>query len=474
MMTAQRNAGQMLRLINQLLDLSKLEAGQMKLVQSIGELKLFVEEILDSFKEKAKEKNIQLSFSTVGVEGVYRFDKDKWERIITNLLSNAIKFTPFGGIVNVLLESGEEENSAVAVRLTVEDSGPGIPPPDLERIFDRFYQSESTMSGSSGGTGIGLSLVKELIKLMHGTIKVESRPGSGAKFIVEIPLRKTEPAEQLTEETIAAIGGAADKASDKSVQREEPLILIVEDSGELRSYVLASLSDKWRSIAASDGTVGWDLILQEMPDVIISDVMMPGKDGFELCSLCKTDSRTAHIGFILLTSRAAHAARIEGLETGADDYITKPFHQDELEMRIQNLLQLRDKTREFLKAQLLPREAGHGTAPVKDDFINQLYSVIENKLDDPQLNVEYLARTVGMSRSSLNRKLNALLDLSANDLIRSYRLQKGATYLIAGHDISGTAYKVGFTSPSYFAKCFKDEYGLTPTEFISKSVLGQN
>ena len=473
-MTVQRNAGQMLRLINQLLDLSKLEAGQMRLVQSIGELKLFVEEMVDSFKERAKEKSIQLVFSSTGIEGIYRFDRDKWEIIISNLLSNALKFTPFGGTIHVFLEGRDSENATPVVRFIVEDSGPGIPPADLEKIFNRFYQSESAMSGGTGGTGIGLSLVKELIKLMHGTIHVENKKESGAKFIVEMPFSKIEPGEEIPVETATVTEAVLmDKTSEKLVQREDPLILIVEDSGELRSYVLASLSEKWRSLAASDGTVGWDLILQEMPDVVVSDVMMPGKDGFELCSLCKTDSRTAHIGFILLTSKAAHAARIEGLETGADDYITKPFHQDELELRIQNLLQLQEKNREFLKSQLLPRDAGP-TIPVKDDFINQLYSVIENKLDDPLLSVEYLAKTVGMSRSSLNRKLNALLDISANDLIRGYRLQKGAAYLTAGHDISGTAYRVGFASPSYFAKCFKDEYGLTPSEFISKSALGQN
>ncbi|HKZ66484.1 MAG TPA: DNA-binding response regulator, partial [Chitinophagaceae bacterium] len=210
-----------------------------------------------------------------------------------------------------------------------------------------------------------------------------------------------------------------------------------------------------------------EMIMTEMPDVVISDVMMPGRDGFELCKLCKNDSRTSHIGFILLTSRAAHTVKLQGLELGADDYITKPFHLDELQLRVNNLLSLQKKQRNFLQSQVLPEKPVESLPKVSDVFIQQLYKLLEDNINEPQMSVDYIAKNMAMSRSNLNRKLKTLLDISANDLIKRYRLQKATTFLAAGDDITTATHKVGFNTPSYFTQCFKDQYGITPSEYIA-------
>jgi DNA-binding response OmpR family regulator len=240
----------------------------------------------------------------------------------------------------------------------------------------------------------------------------------------------------------------------------------VEDNEELRSFLQESMRDKYRVIAAADGLQAWEMILQELPDIVISDVMMPGRDGFDLCRLCKSDKRTAHIGFILLTSKAAHEAQIKGLETGADDYITKPFHLDELELRIVNLLRLQEKIRLRLQEQMFTPTPQKTFPAVSDVFLVQLYKEMDAKIDDPELDVDYLSRTMAMSRSTLNRKLKSLLDISPNGLIRQYRLQKATGYLSSGLDITSAAYKVGFSSPSYFSQCFREQYGISPSDYV--------
>ena len=210
------------------------------------------------------------------------------------------------------------------------------------------------------------------------------------------------------------------------------------------------------------------MILQELPDIIISDVIMPGQDGFDLCTMCKTDHRTAHIGFILLTSKAAPDARVKGLGTGADDYITKPFQLDELELRAANLLQLQQNQRSYLQSQLINPEPQEKLPVITDPFLVQLYKEMDEKLDEPELGVDYLCKKMAMSRSTLNRKLKSLLDISTNDLIRQYRLQKAASLLYSGMDITTAVYKVGFSSPSYFSQCFKEQYGITPSDYVLK------
>ncbi len=456
--TAQRNSRQLSKLINEFLDFSKLNDGQLQLKLSTGELDLFTADCVQSFEVGAKEKNIHLSFAATGIAGFYLFDEDKWEKIITNLLSNALKFTPQNGMVSVLL-SAEANDS---IRLEVTDSGPGIPADQQQKIFNRFYQVDDSAIRTYGGTGIGLSLVKELTGLMQGTIELDSKPGQPTRFIVEIPVQKVQAHQNMPLTNKVSL----EKQIKNANGEDAPLLLLVEDNDELRAFLMESMRSHYRVIEAADGLKAWDIILQELPDIVISDVMMPGQDGFDLCRICKTDNRTAHIGFILLTSKAAPDARLKGLGTGADDYITKPFNLEELELRTANLLQLQQKLREHLQAQLITT-VPQQTPSITDPFLQQLYQEIDAKIDDPELGVEWLSKTMAMSRSTLNRKLKSLLDISTNDLIRQYRLQKAANLLSSGLDITTAAYKVGFSSPSYFSQCFKEKYGITPSNWLS-------
>ncbi len=458
--TAQRNSKQLLKLINEFLDFSKLNDGQLKLKLAAGEPYLFTADCVRSFDASAKEKNITLSFSSSAVEGYYVFDEEKWGKIIFNLLSNALKFTPAGGLVSVSLFASTDD----LINLEVKDNGPGIPADQQQKIFDRFYQVDDSAIRTYEGTGIGLSLVKELTELMQGTIELDSKPGGPTRFVVSIPMKKA-----VAVETGQPVGTfQLVKQNAVTHEQDAPLLLVVEDNDELRSFLVETMRHHYRVIEAADGLMAWDLILQELPDIVISDVMMPGQDGFDLCRICKADNRTAHIGFILLTSKAAHDARLKGLGTGADDYITKPFNLQELELRTANLLQLQQKLRIWLQAQLISTAPKNQLPEITDPFLSALYQEMDAKLDDPQLGVDHLCKTMAMSRSTLNRKLKSLLDISTNDLVRQYRLQKASSLLSSGLDISTVAYQVGFSSPSYFSQCFKEQYGITPSAYTSK------
>jgi signal transduction histidine kinase/DNA-binding response OmpR family regulator len=456
--TIHKNTRQLLRLINEFLDFSKLNDGQMKVNLRHGDLSLFVSDIVQQFEHMAAEKNIHLVYTANKVEGFYLFDKEKWEKILLNLLGNAIKFTPAGGDISVGLVARPDHQ----LQLTISDTGIGIRPDQLPHIFDRFYQADSSATRHYGGTGIGLSLVKELVELMQGTITAASAPDKGTAFTINLPIMRAQAAAGATN------GHAVKRPTGSTAPTaEQPLILLAEDNPELRAFLAESLAGIWRISTAADGVQAWENILAEMPDLVISDVMMPERDGLELCRLCKEDARTSHIGFILLTSRTAQDVKMQGLETGADDYITKPFHLDELQLRVSNLLAFQQKQRAFLQAQALPERPDAILPKVEDAFLQQLYDLLDNNLDEPQLSVEYIAKSLAMSRSSLNRKLKSLLDITANDLIKRYRLQKAAALLAAGHDITSTTYKVGFNTPSYFTQCFKEQYGITPSEYIA-------
>lgn len=470
---AHRNAGQLLRLINQLLDISKIESGQMKINLSAGELDEFVKRCIEQFSLQAKEKNIRLSFLNEGVSGHYNFDEEKWEKIILNLLSNAIKFTPDSGKITVSLKSKKDPGiSQTNIELTVEDSGVGIPQEKLSKIFDRFYMADDSGTRSHSGTGIGLSLAKELIQLMNGSIHVKSESGKGTAFAVIIPIERIETAIEIKDnvEEIMAPFSARPTGGDFVSEEitEGPLLLVVEDNDELRSFISESLAAHWRVLEASNGKIAWEIILKELPEIVVSDIMMPEMDGVELCGVSKNDARTEHISFILLTAKAAHQSKLTGLEAGADEYITKPFHFDELELRIHNLIQQQERWRKHLQKQLLPEKPLPKLPHVNDIFIQKLYKELDERIDESGMDVETLAKLLNMSRRTLNRKLNALLNISPNDLIRRYRLQKAASLIASGHSITQTAYTVGFETPSYFTQCFKEQYGLTPSEFASQ------
>ena len=461
--TIYRNTKRLLVLINEFLDFSKLQVGIIKVVTNTGNLVLFVSEVVEEFVDDAVDKNIKLIFNSDEESGgVYLFDKDKWQKIISNLLSNALKFTSRGGTIKVHLSRVDN-----IFKLEISDTGKGISDIDKKKIFERFFQVDNNSIVNSYGTGIGLSFVKELTLLMNGKVEVVSEVNKGSIFIVSIPVEKANSLQEISSLQNQNKILENNFAKRDNLIHEKHNILIAEDDQELRSFLFNSLSDEFNIIVSANGVEAWEKIISEMPDVIISDVMMPLRDGFELCKLCKEDLRTSHICFILLTTRAAHELKMKGLEVGADEYITKPFHLDELRLRINNMLKLQQKQKEFLQSQVIKKHPEGKILKVENDFLTEFYKVIEENIDDPQLGVDFIANAFSMSRSSLNRKLKSIVNISSNDLIRNYRLQKASALLMEGNDITSTSYKVGFSSPSYFAKCFKEEFEITPSQFVS-------
>jgi signal transduction histidine kinase/DNA-binding response OmpR family regulator/ligand-binding sensor domain-containing protein len=475
-----RNATQLLRLINELLDIARMEAGNLRLTLTQADLVDFIEQIVAVFVDEAQRQSVRLRFASQLTHVSYRFDADKLEKIINNLLINALKFTSANGQIDVSLT---QQSLLVAdpinatdslmdhVRLTVSDTGKGIAPNDLSHIFERFYQSDATRDRPVGSSGIGLSYVSELVELMNGTIRVESQPGQGTTFTVDLPLEPARPmstgdpqpidAESPTDET--------DLRSDSETQLGQVQILLVEDSDDIAGFIMSVLSNDWSVRRARNGREGVEMTLRYGPNLIISDVLMPEMDGYELCRQLKENPATSYIPILLLTAKSAAESRLQGLSAGADDYLTKPFQVDELRWRVRNRLEQQHRTRLHLRSQLL----GEGHVPVTspepaDEFMNMVYKAIRGQLNDTKFGVGDLADAVGLSRMHLNRKLKTLTGLSPNELIRTVRLNRAGELLLEHTSVSSVAYAVGFDNPAYFSKVFKEHYGITPSEFVEQ------
>jgi signal transduction histidine kinase/DNA-binding response OmpR family regulator len=482
------NARQLLGLINQLLDISKLESGNMPTVEYQGEVAAFLRQLLDAFRPAAEEKGIRLFYAFREGAGEWLFDADKWIKIINNLLSNSLKFTPSGGQIQLELNiynAHVSEYAAPALEgnfkahITIQDTGIGIPPEKLPHIFDRFFQVDNSHTRAFGGTGIGLSLVKELIELLHGQIKVNSEPGSETTFSLELPIRKAENCSHVPKaETVAAITTFPELNQSEVhsslenhppvLSQEAPLLLLIDDNADLREFIAAELWGTYRVLTAANGEEGWQLAQQELPEVIISDVMMPVLDGYGLTERLKTNPLTNHIAIMLLTAKAAQESKVAGLAHGADDYLTKPFHLQELKLRLRNLLDHQQKLRQRYQQQLSTLQAELPTGMVENKFLQMLYQAIEEQLDNSGFDVDSLAEAVAMSRRTLYRKLATLTGLTPNEVIQNYRLLRATQLLQAGHSVSQAAYQVGFESPSYFGQCFKEKYQITPSEYLQQ------
>ncbi|WP_460982077.1 hybrid sensor histidine kinase/response regulator transcription factor [Spirosoma fluminis] len=470
-----RNANRLLRLINELLDLAKLDAGKLSVTPAPGDLPEFVERITTVFNEEALRKHIRLQINTQLTQPYYWFDSDKVEKILNNLLSNALKFTPENGLVSVTISAPGQVGNAnpqtltqtERIRLVVRDTGIGIDPKKLPLIFNRFYQTNPSVDGSVGGSGIGLALVKELVEVMHGSVSVESERNTGTTFTIELPCR---PALAQSVPLQADGQSRNTKAAGVSLDANAAHILLVEDNDDIADYVVSVLSAEWHVHRVSNGQQGIDTAIAEGPDLIISDVIMPELNGYELCRQLKDNPATSHIPIILLTAKAALESRVEGLAAGADDYVAKPFQVDELLGRVRNRLEQQQRMRLHYRAQLL-RE-GHlpiaSQAP-QDEFMNRVYEVLETRLDDSTFGVEPLAASVGMSRMHLNRKIKAMTGMTPNELIRVVRLRRAAELLLTGASISAVADLVGFDTPAYFSKVFKEQYHLTPSEYVDQN-----
>lgn len=477
----QRNADQLLRLINQLLDLSKLEANHMTISLTRGDVLEFIGQVVEPFRQAAARKDVTLHYTADGLpQEEYLFDADKWEKILTNLLSNAVKFTGSGGHVTVKLTAGSLNGMGemTDVQIQLADSGIGISPENLTHVFDRFYQVDNSRTRAYEGTGIGLALVKELIDLVEGSIRVESQQAVGTTFVVTLPLKPVAlndqaPRGALPNNKYMALDPLPVTelaANPRGGEEQGPLVLIVEDNEELREFLAGELAATYRVLRAVDGETGWQLTQSELPDIVISDVMMPRMDGYELTRLIKSHPDTDHVTVVLLTAKAAHSSRIEGLKEGADDYLSKPFHLDELHLRLRNLISHQQKLRDHYRQQFAQPDTPSPINVVGDAFLHRVYKLLEDNLSDPSLDVDWLADQVAMSRKTLYRKIHNLVQLAPNELIRQYRLRKAADLLRAGYHASETAYMVGFKTPSYFTIVFKEFYQKTPSEFAASGL----
>jgi len=481
-----RSASRLLGLINQLLDLSKLDAGSMKLELIESDVLRFLRIIFSAFIPLAERKKIKYKLDIPDQKLVTTFDQDKIEKILYNLLSNAFKFTPDEGEIICKIKTGKSGDTQ-NLQISVKDSGPGIPSEMAEKIFDRFYQVEGPLQGQAEGTGIGLSLTRELIQIQHGQIKINSRSGDGSEFIVTIPLGYEHLGEDefvLKDETDvsdsfvtihAILPGSSAERKDKSDEDEEvdstrPQILIIEDSEDVRSHIAEGLGDHYVLKMAENGKIGLGMGTETVPDLVITDLMMPEMDGVELCEKLKTDERTSHIPVIMLTARASVESRLKGLETGADDYITKPFNMDELRIRVNNLIEQRKKLRERFGKDLRFEPKDIAVTSQDEKFLNRAMEVIDENLGDCDFEVTLLAGEMGMSRMQLFRKLKALTNQTPSEFIRTVRLKRAAHLMEKNFgNIAEITYEVGFNNLSYFAKCFKELYGMLPSEYVKKN-----
>lgn len=489
-----RSARRLLHLINQLLDLSKLEANQLKLVLARGNFLEVVRSLTSTFSSLAEARRIRLSFQGPQQPLMACFDHDKLEQIVTNLLSNAIKFTSDGGqvkvAVSVLPPDAALPGTLAAgryIQLKISDTGMGIPASQLDKIFDRFYQVDGTHTRTYEGTGIGLALVKELVQLHKGFIQVHSLENEGTTFTVLFPVANCETeqvavrqngAEATTNRQALLTLLAHEHDADTNTMPEpleaatQPIMLIVDDSADIRLFIRRTFGAEFRVLEAKDGEEGFQLAIQKIPDIVISDYMMPRMGGQELCEKLKTDERTSHIPVILLTARASIETRLHALETGADDYVVKPFHLKLLRVRVRNLIKSRSKLRNQFSRELVLKPKEVAINSTDERFLQKLTDILEKNLADPDFSVEAFCKEAGLSRVNMHRKLKGLTDQSASEFIRLFRLQRAAQ-LLARHagGSAEIAYQVGFNNLSYFAKCFKEVYGKTPSEYAAEHTL---
>ncbi|MBD0256746.1 MAG: response regulator, partial [Cytophagales bacterium] len=487
----QRNARRLLQLINQLLDLSRIDSGRMKLHLQDGNLADLLALVAASFASLAEYRNIRFEVQLPDGPLYCRFDADKLEKVLYNLLSNAFKFTPYGGTVALEVRwepppDGQNDPGAAPGRLWVgvRDSGPGIPADQLEKVFDRFFQGTQLYQGDAQGTGIGLALTRELVQLHGGRIWAES-PG-GAYFGVELPLGTAPPTENTLAPSLSATFGSADwvggdggtpavpAPGDPNLNLGLPLLLVVEDNADLRGYIRGHLEDKYRVMESENGIAGWEMALEHLPDLLISDWMMPGMNGVQLLERVKADERTSHIPFVLLTALATDEGKLTGLATGADEYLTKPFDARELELRIRNLIETRRRLRERFAREVRLQPKDIAVTSTDERFMEKVMAIVEEHLGDADFGAEQFGREVGLSRMQLHRKLTALTGQSTGDFIRTMRLKRAAQLLEArAGTVSEIAFTVGYGSLSYFTRSFREQFGVNPSEYAAKVTSGQ-
>lgn len=483
LMLMQRNGERLIRLINQLLDFRKFESGNMALQAAEGNIVRFVNEVFIAFESYAVSKNITFGFDSKAEDIRVYYDRDKLEKILYNLLSNALKFTPEGGKITVSVKADDKN-----VVIGVEDNGPGIPEEDQGKIFELFNHFNYSRN-SIHGTGIGLAFSKGLVELHHGELSVQSRVATDTEngytcFTVKLPLGKShlkpedidrefKDSENISQYHSLGVNleqpliNTAEPVADTA---DKPIMLIVEDNPEVLNFVASTFAAKYNVHKAGDGQKGWQMAAEIIPDIIISDVMMPNMNGIELCNKVKSDIRTSHIPIILLSARTPLIFKIEGLETGADDYITKPFSVNVLEARVSNLVASRKKLRDRYRQEITLQPTNVAITSPDEKFLTKVMKFIEDNISEPNLTVEELGKEIGMSRVTLYRKIKALTNQTAIEFIRGVRIKRAAQLLEQNKfNVSEISYMVGFMDVDYFRKCFKEQFGHTPKEYMHHS-----
>lgn len=464
----QRNGKRLLNLVNQLLDFRKLEVYEIQLQLTPGDIVAFIRDTVSSFSDLSEKKDIHLHFNSTRTSLQTVFDHDKLEKILFNLLSNAFKFTLPHGEVSVSLDFFNSADGNV-MEIKIKDTGIGISAEKKDRIFERFFQNDLPRTVVNQGSGIGLAITKEFVQTHGGTISVESQPGEGSCFKVVLPLKKVAGLSEHSplELTLMEPKNAQDSVDWAKVEGK-PVVLLVEDNDDFRFYLKDNLKNEYRIVEANSGEDGWNKIVSESPDIVVSDVMMPGMNGVELCQKLKAHEQLRHIPIVLLTARAADSNRLEGVESGADDYLIKPCNFEVLESRIRNLILQRANLKSALIDKLGIHISEVDVVSQDGQFLKKVVEVIEKNVSNPQLSVEDLFHELGMSRSSFFKKVHMLTGKSPMEFTRQIRLQHAAQLLEKSQlSISQVAYRVGFNNPKYFAKYFKALYQLLPSEYAS-------
>jgi len=467
------NANQLLMLVNQLLDFRKIDNKGTELSLSTGDIVLFVRNIVYSFKDISDQKNIRLSYSSALPSFSTQFDTDKVFKILSNLLGNAFKFTPDGGEISVVLQVNLLENDKNELLIQVSDNGIGIAPELCELIFNRFYQiiPNGKTDTAAVGTGIGLHLCREFAKIHNGNISVKSTPGKGSTFTLTLPVKSEDMKEVISSPAFSA--SAETLHQQLAIKDERPVVMIVDDNYEFREFMQQCLNDVYNVIIVADGDEAWRIIQYQLPDLVVSDIMMPVMDGISLCRLIKDDIRTSHIPVILLTAKLSDTNKLIGLEAGADDYIEKPFNMNVLQVRIRRLIELKNKVQHSTKNGIQLTNLNINS--VNEKLIKKVIDLTEKQLSDPELSVEWLSREMGMSRANFYKKILSITGKTPVELIRTIRMRHAAQLLEKSQlRINEVAFQVGINDNRLFRKYFKKEFGLLPSKYNEKKNIHLN
>jgi DNA-binding response OmpR family regulator/nitrogen-specific signal transduction histidine kinase len=477
----QRNGKRLLSLVNQLLDFRKLEKNKISLNPVYADVISSVKESFVSFVDLFESKNISYDFITNTDHYLVNFDLDKMEKIIFNLLSNAVKFTPENGHIELSMQrcaptddqSADLFSAKEYLSIQVRDTGIGIAPDRLDKVFERFFQSTENTAVINQGSGIGLALTQEFVKMHGGTISVESQPGKGSCFVVNLPL-ETNAAQKESDLMImnreSVKNNSVKKKPESLDSGKKPKVLLVEDNEDLRFYLRENLKRRYSILEAPNGAIGWEMTETHLPHLVVSDIMMPVGNGLELCKRIKQNSATSHIPVILLSARNSKEQKIEGLEAGAEDYLTKPFNYEILELKIRRLVELRMSFQKVFSRNFQIEPGEISITSLDEKFLKKALEIAEQHIGNPEFSVEKMGRELGVSRGHLYNKLVALTGKSPVEFIRIMRLKRAAQLLGKSQlTISEIAFQVGFNDPKYFTKYFKDEFGMVPSEFARQN-----